>query len=306
MSSLKALQKTLYRTGQRSVLASSAEPASAAGRGAWNSGFHRSLSTQLQSFNRMPFAGAADSRGKPAMAAPDARPPLAPHWNANASRLSSTAAKTSMEDFDALYEYEYETGPSGNLFEQRDPQTAYPQWITGRSASIQRTYSAGDNAQGLLVCGGSNLAKHASFDPNYSRAQGWIRQHAVGPAVVSPVLISGLIGALVEAALPNSVPIESSMQQIRPLIVGVKVRAEVEVDLAEAKVNVNTASAPAMPADTSLDYQNGDLSSMKNSGKCDGYHIQMTTRVERLQDGAMIATGTQSVWIPYTTTMTMM
>jgi len=90
------------------------------------------------------------------------------------------------------------------------------------------------------------------------------------------------------------------------LQVGVKVRAEVEVDLAEAKVNVNTASAPAMPADTSLDYQNGDLSSMKNSGKCDGYHIQMTTRVERLQDGAMIATGTQSVWIPYTTTMTMM
>ena len=65
------------------------------------------------------------------------------------------------------------------------------------------------------------MAAHASFDPQYDRARAYIQNHAVGPAVLSPILISGLVGALVEAALPQSFLMGSSMKQIRTLIVGV-------------------------------------------------------------------------------------
>jgi hypothetical protein len=109
-------------------------------------------------------------------------------------------------------------GPWGDLF-----SAPIGMELVGKTASIRRTFGSRSNAQGFLVCGGEALAKHASFDLDYGRAQGWIRHHAVGPAVLSPVLIAGLVGALVEAALPQSVPISSSMKQIRPLIVGVSV-----------------------------------------------------------------------------------
>jgi len=107
-------------------------------------------------------------------------------------------------------------GPWGDLFEA----SVGPE-LLGKTASIRRTFDARSNALGLLTCGGEALAKHASFDPEYERARGWIQHHAVGPAVLSPVLISGLVGALVEAAVPHGVPMASSMRQIRPLIVGV-------------------------------------------------------------------------------------
>jgi hypothetical protein len=67
------------------------------------------------------------------------------------------------------------------------------------------------------------LFKHASFDPEYHRARDWIRHHPVGPAVLSPVLIIGLVGALVEASVPQSITVSSSVQQIWPLIVGASV-----------------------------------------------------------------------------------
>ena len=95
--------------------------------------------------------------------------------------------------------------------------------ILNKGASIKRTFSPQCNAQAMLTCGGSVLAKHASFDPHYGRAKNYIRNHAVGPAVLSPVLVNGLVGALVEATLPQSFLISVEMKQHRPLVVGVSV-----------------------------------------------------------------------------------
>lgn len=107
-------------------------------------------------------------------------------------------------------------GPQGELF--HGEKTLGPS-LMGKTASIRRVFGAGSNAAGLLTCGGEQLARHASFDPDYTRAQGWIRHHAVGPAVLSPVLISGLVGALVEAVFSNSVPVSCSVSHLKPLIV---------------------------------------------------------------------------------------
>lgn len=107
--------------------------------------------------------------------------------------------------------------PMGDLFESKRGKIG--ENMVGKTAYIRRVFGPGSNARGLLTCGGEELARHASFDPNYNRARGWIQNRAIGPAVLSPVIISGLVGALVEAALPQSVPVSSSMHQVRPLIV---------------------------------------------------------------------------------------
>jgi hypothetical protein len=99
--------------------------------------------------------------------------------------------------------------------------TVGPAW-EGKSAWINRTFDPQTNAVALLSCGGPSLARHASFDPEYKRARDWIRRHPVGPAVLSPVLIQGLLGALVEASVPHAVSISVHMTQHRPLIVGVR------------------------------------------------------------------------------------
>ena len=52
--------------------------------------------------------------------------------------------------------------------------------ILGMKASSRRTFSPNSNAQAMLLSGGMELAKDASFDPIYSRAQKYIRNHAVG------------------------------------------------------------------------------------------------------------------------------
>ena len=107
-------------------------------------------------------------------------------------------------------------GPGGDLFLAKVGPD-----LLGKTAWARRTFDPRSNSQSLLICGGPALAKHASFDPEYKRARDWIRHHAVGPAVLSPILINGLVGALVEASIPQSIPVSSSMQQICPLIVGV-------------------------------------------------------------------------------------
>ena len=108
-------------------------------------------------------------------------------------------------------------GPTGDLFNAKIDTD-----LVKKYASINRTFGPGCNAEAMLTCGGKELARHASFDPHYSRAKDWIRYHPVGPAVVSPVLISGLLGALVEAAIPQSIPLGSSIELVSPLIVGVR------------------------------------------------------------------------------------
>ena len=115
---------------------------------------------------------------------------------------------------------EDDDGPGGDLF-----RSAVGPELVGKSSWIRRTFDPRSNSLSLLTCGGEALAKHASFDPEYNRARDWIRHHPVGPAVLSPLLINGLVGALVEASVPQSVPVASSMKQIRPLIVGVSTKS---------------------------------------------------------------------------------
>ena len=108
------------------------------------------------------------------------------------------------------------TGPWGDLFgAEVGPD------LVGKKAWIHRSFGARSNTDAMLTCGGEDLAKHASFDPSYDRARSWIRHHAVGPAVLSPILIHGLVGALVEASVPQSIPMSSNITHACPLIVGV-------------------------------------------------------------------------------------
>jgi hypothetical protein len=173
-------------------------------------------------------------------------------------------------------------GPWGDLFHANVGPN-----LMGKTASIRRTFDAQSNARGLLICGGEALAKDASFDPEYDRARDWIRHHAVGPAVLSPVLISGLVGALIEAAVPQSVPHKCSMHQIRPLIVGVQVCAKIEV---VAVADPEASEHVPCGSDSSHDE---DAYERKN-----GFEVCLRTEVTRVRDGAKIAEGTHSIWIP--------
>lgn len=114
------------------------------------------------------------------------------------------------------YDEESDKEPKGDLF-----NASVGEDILGKYASIKRVFGPRSNSQAMLTHGGPVLARHSSFDPAYSRAKLWIRHHPVGPALISPVLVNGIIGALVEASLPHSVPISTHMKQLRPLIVGV-------------------------------------------------------------------------------------
>jgi hypothetical protein len=170
-------------------------------------------------------------------------------------------------------------GARGSLFARNRPTGSA---MVGLSASLHRTFGPRDNADVMLTCGGADLAAYASFDPDYSRAQGWIRTHAVGPAVLSPVLISGLIGALVEAAFPQAIVMKQSMSQRRPLIVGVPVNAQIRV----SKV-VGTR-------------EEGDkvVEMSEGSEKQHGYQVTVETQVLRVRDDAVISEGEYLIWIP--------
>merc|ERR1719197_1364223 len=174
------------------------------------------------------------------------------------------------------YDEEDYFGPMGELFELERTTGANQAWIS-KEASIRRVFGSGANDLGLLTCGGEELARHASFDPDYSRARGWIQNRPIGHAVLSPVLISGLVGALVEAVFPQSVGISSSMHQRNPLIVGQEVCARVEV------VGVKTFSG---------------VSRQKNEtsfgGRQNGNEIELLTEVVRSQDNELIAEGMHS------------
>lgn len=170
----------------------------------------------------------------------------------------------------------------GDLFESKLKLGAIGQNLVGKRASIRRVFGPRANAQGLLICGGEELARHASFDPDYETARQWIRSRAIGPAVLSPVLISGLVGALVEAALPQTVPLSSSMDHLRPLIVGVEVCARVEV------VSVKEAKRKGIVGTENTD---------------SGFEIALTTEVVRVQDDAVVSQGKHKVWMPGYLTM---
>ena len=192
-------------------------------------------------------------------------------------RLFTSSEARNLESMD-------ESGPTGTLFcpDQRPP--IGPNLI-GASGSIQRTFGPRSNAESFLATGGPELAAHASFDPDYGRAQDWIRHHAVGPAVLSPILIPGLTGALTEAAFPHGVITAQSMQHKRPLIVGVAVAATIEV------VSVKEARRLS-----SLDEDDG--SSRSDHKRKHGYDVVLRTVVVRVRDNCIIAEGAHELWIP--------
>ena len=190
-----------------------------------------------------------------------------------------------------------EQGPTGVLFQSSHAAPIGPELI-GARGMIGRTFGPRSNAEGLLATGGPDLAAHASFDPDYGRAQDWIRHHAVGPAVLSPILISGLTGALTEAAFPHGVITHQSMQHVRPLIVGVPVAAMIEV------VNVTKAIQPTHTnnnnnaADTRhSDLESADINQQQQQRK-HGYDVTLRTIVSRVRDDCIIAEGTLELWVP--------
>lgn len=155
----------------------------------------------------------------------------------------------------------------------------------GNFASIRRTFGPNDNAQALLLCGGASLARHASFDPTYARAREWIRSHAVGPAVVEHILIQGLVAALVEAALPNRVPLSYQMTHHRPLIVGVEVEAIITV----TDVRRDTSTA--------VNHDDNDCTSTNTST---GILVTLRAECKRVRDGTCVAEGIHKIWLPDT------
>jgi hypothetical protein len=195
---------------------------------------------------------------------------------------SSSSNSSSAEEYHKNEYYENYYQPTGDLFESKlKHQGAIGENLVGKTARIRRVFGPGANSQGLLTCGGEELARHASFDPDYESAKGWIRSRAIGPAVLSPILISGLVGALVEAALPQSVPMSCSMNTIRPLIVGVEVCACIQVESVK-KTERNSAGA----------------NEHRQNSVDRGYEIALSTKVVREQDDAIIAEGSHVVWIP--------
>jgi hypothetical protein len=169
--------------------------------------------------------------------------------------------------------YDAAPGPIGSLFQRHGTTTKKKLHdLIGAMGSIERTFGSNDNASGLLATGGSGLAAYASFDPNYSRAKQWITNHPVGNSVLSPIFLTGLTGALTEAAFPQAVITSQSIRQQLPLIVGVPVRATIEVMhvTKEATTNANN----------------------------NGFHIHLKTKVTRVRDDAMIAEGTHDLWVP--------
>jgi len=171
--------------------------------------------------------------------------------------------------------FEADVGPSGNLF-----SAAIDSTLLHKTASICRIFYPHSNAKVMLTCGGRDLAAHASFDPKYDRAKNYIRNHSVGPTKLSPVLLSGLIGALVEAALPRGIMISHSMKQIKPLIVGVEIEANIKVTsvVSNKKKNVST--------------ENHNISGSH------GYELTLQTKVNRVRDGKVISEGSHDIWVP--------
>ena len=195
-----------------------------------------------------------------------------------------------------------EDRPTGTLF-QLSKVSIGPE-LVGARGMIRRTFGPRSNAEGLLATGGPDLAAHASFDPNYHRAQDWIRHHAVGPAVLSPILIAGLTGALTEAAFPHGVITYQSMKHVRPLIVGVPVASIIEV-LTVTKAermkddhNEDHLDDPDPDVDQPSETENEHDQHRQQRRRKHGYDVTLRTIVSRVRDDCIIAEGTHELWVP--------
>lgn len=192
-------------------------------------------------------------------------------------------------------------GPRGSLFGSTQLQPPQPSQPTGSRLQVgqigyvERTFSPQSNVHATLACGGPALAAHASFDPNYERASTWIQNHAVGTAVLSPILISGLVGALTEAAFPQAIVVQHSLNFTdKPLIVGVTVSARIKVVSIERQ---NQRPNPISHHALATDAQSSSPSSSPSPRQV-GFLVKLESTVHRVQDGAAIALGEQTIWIP--------
>lgn len=158
-----------------------------------------------------------------------------------------------------------------------------------KKASIRRTFESSANAQAMLICGGPQLASNASFDPMYSRAKHYIRNHAVGQAVLSPILINGLIGALVESEFPSGFMEKCNLVQRLPLIVGCEVEAYLEV------TGVNQMSRSGSNTNHNNNNRNDNIERLIHM---EGIEVDLITKLTRVSDGKEIAVGTQTIWLP--------
>mmetsp|Transcript_20727 Transcript_20727/g.48777 ORF Transcript_20727/g.48777 Transcript_20727/m.48777 type:complete len:254 (-) Transcript_20727:240-1001(-) len=192
-------------------------------------------------------------------------------------RSHSTVSKHTYQPMVDLFQ-------SSKQKQQQGGKLVIGQDFVGEKATIRRVFGPGANAQALLTSGGEELAQNASFDPNYETSKDWIRSRAVGPAVLSSTLISGLVGALIEASFPQTVPVNASMDFLRPLIVGMEVAACIEVE------SIREAQRDGKP-------KGGGGRDNKTATRT-GYEIVLSTRVIRVQDDAVIAKGYSTVWIP--------
>jgi hypothetical protein len=175
-----------------------------------------------------------------------------------------SSSSDSTEDTDTSNDYN-EDAPTGDLFRSKGVGMD----LVGQTGMVERTFESQSNAHAMLTCGGAALAAHASWDPLYKRAQAYFQRHAVGQTKLSPVLISGLVGALVEAAFPHAVLESQSLTQAQPLIVGVSVLAKIEVTHVEIARETNY-----------------------------GFKVELETSVTRVRDNAVIANGKHAIWLP--------
>lgn len=90
------------------------------------------------------------------------------------------------------------------------------------------------------------------------------------------------MGASIEASLPQSVPVNSSMNFLCPLIVGMEVCTRIKIK------SVNR---------TQRNNANND-NCKKMSKEETGYEILFSTQVIRVQDDIIISVRNHTVWIP--------
>lgn len=121
--------------------------------------------------------------------------------------------------------------------------------------------------------------------------------------MLSPILISGLTQALVEAAFPESVPNSQSMKQLRPLIVGAEINAKIEV---VGVVDNRSASEAGSESDRKASGDEvgkhrkefGENNIARGEERVHGFKVNLQTTVTRVRDGLSIAEGSHSIWIP--------
>ena len=197
--------------------------------------------------------------------------------------------------------------PQGDLWEvahneKHTPPTPSSDWL-GREARIRRTFGAQAADDAMLLCGGPALAAHASFDPHYARAQDWIHTHAVGPAVLSPILASGLLQTLAQAALPHAVPLSHSFQQVRPLIVGVPVDATIRVTRVERasrqhpQHHEDDGSGYGNDTNSTLSTSSSQIQQQQQTLSQHGYQVELQAVVARARDHAVLSQGHIALWL---------